>query len=559
MAASSMSIEEFAAHTAQQLRGTDTVLELFNRHFSPGNSESAIKLLTACSFMAEEAISEEMLVAGLGIVHQGILICRFVFIGGQLTITLPGPPESLPELLEKNVVIASLVGHDHEMRMNSTISIFVRDQLSDKEKQLSIEQALLIVAAYAHQPNNRDHSDAIDAINREHRIYPHLAKCLQHAEKLGPKFFRSARRVLLEDWSIFGVICDEEGDYQNAEKLFRLALGSLRDRAKAVIAKVNIAKAAIAEAAIAKAADLIAQLIATGQRVGSCCLTQMHHKDAERVYEQIIETFSIPEDVENVDPAALEILASMLTFLDQADEARVLYAKVLTKAERSPGPNSSKALDLVQALATNCYNSGLYEESEPLFQRVLISLEQQVGLLNPRTVKVRRALADAIKAQGRYGEAEEHLRISLKANEARLGKTHLKTLEIIADIAVLLSLAGKFGESAELFDEVLKREKDILGKEHPIYLETLTRRADSYHVQGKPDEAEKLLLEVLSRKRAMLADSNPGVQDALIQVAQCYQTQHRKRVINDLHSGWRRTRDDPADTNTEDTLSIKIA
>ena len=143
-------------------------------------------------------------------------------------------------------------------------------------------------------------------------------------------------------------------------------------------------------------------------------------------------------------------------------EAEKQYVAALKEAEKF-GPQDSRLITSLDALASVYEAQQKWVEAEPLYQRTLALQENLLGLEHPDVADNLNNLAIVYKAQGKYSEAEALYTRELAIWENVLGPEHLKVATTMENYASLLRLMNRKDEA----DLLGARAKAILSKRDP--------------------------------------------------------------------------------------------
>ena len=343
------------------------------------------------------------------------------------------------------------------------VHTWARDRQTPVQRRSNLEKALIVIATAADAVREPESRRRVF----ERQILPHIRHCLNY---LLPATVSSVGHHY---WCILGSVCKHQGEYEDAEMLYRYAKEA-RDGKPALeddkamvllqLASISIARGKISEA----------------EEMSRLVLDQTGKRDLRLLY--------------------LINLASVCGFQSRFHEVEQYLKEALAQCEDMFGPNDIRTLRLVDHLATMYQEQGQYERAEFLLRRELLSFEARMGSDHPESIMAQGQLALLCEEQCKYEETEALLERSLNTHERLLGPEHPKTLSLVASLAVIYDLQGSFAESHPLYVRALEGTERILGSQHTATLNVLENMALSRYAQGKYKEAEEMFRNVLEAR-----------------------------------------------------------
>ena len=387
--------------------------------------------------------------------------------------------------------------------MHRIIQEWARDLQDPDTKRILIERAIHTVA------------NSLRAIERnweiEQYILPHIIACLRWAEKI---LVPNTQLIRHQDWSILGHVCKINCRYDEAEKLFKLAL---EDKGLTENHGTDMAKILL---------DL-----------GSVYEAQKHLTEAELLYRSALKLLKPWDETWTLEMDLLLSLAGVLTKRHGSSEAATIFDHVLAHSEEACGLNHPRTLYLVDVIAEKYEEIQEYENAEMLRRRELLYYEMHVGFYSPIIKNARLALAQICQKRGKYEAAAQIIKVVLLTQEKRLGPNHPSSFDLVSRLAVLCDLQGRFDESEDLHERALEGKLKALGADHPSTVKIMENMALNLRLRDDYEGAEELYLKILQRKKK--TDCSPDdIEATAVRLADMYDKQGRfedvKRVFERL-------------------------
>jgi tetratricopeptide (TPR) repeat protein len=357
-------------------------------------------------------------------------------------------------------------------RMHYTVQIWVRDQLTDRSKSQMIFKVLSALAAVIRSESG-DANDESALQRTENGLIPHITACLYH-EKFLTEFDFS--------WCALGNVCKTQGRYEEAVRLYKLAL---RDP--------NI----IEKTTCLERQKLHGQLASVYQLQGKL-------NEAIKGYTEVLEECSnLPADeLCNYSRGQLYLdiyksLASLYAQTGRVTQSAKVLSKGIDQLESLSGPNSTELLELLDTWAKAFMQQGNFSQAEKLYHRIFTAQIQILGKEHPGTLHAQQNLANVVFENGDAEKAEALTRQSIATARKLQGSEHPDTLTQIAFLGTILNKQLKSEEAQSLFLRASASLEKSLGPHHPSTLSVKESLAMSYEAQGRYKDAEDKYREVM--------------------------------------------------------------
>jgi CHAT domain-containing protein/tetratricopeptide (TPR) repeat protein len=199
--------------------------------------------------------------------------------------------------------------------------------------------------------------------------------------------------------------------------------------------------------------------------------------------------------------SALEAATSALQARDYAKAERELR-RALGIIEKSDGPDSAAAGQVLSAIANAIDNQGRAADAEPFYRRALANFERDpadVGEAIPVTMA---GLANNLNAQGRFAEAEPLFRALVAYEQGRAGANSPQAVLATNNLGYTLGRLGREREAEPLLRKALAAAEAQGGGDTQLVARVLNELAGAVEGQGRLIEAETLYRRALLIKRA---------------------------------------------------------
>jgi tetratricopeptide (TPR) repeat protein len=444
---------------------------------------AAAELLRLCAFLAPDALGEEILLQGRGI------------LGSVLSAVLPDP--YLLEQAFEALRAYSLITRDpfqKTLTVHRLVQAVIRDSLPREVQREWMQRAVsLINAAFP-----RVQFETWAACER---CLSHAFQCVQWIED-EHIVSQDAVRLLNQ----MGYYLTERARYKEAEPVLQRAL--------------TIAERELGSEHLDTATSL--------HNLASLFERQGKYAEAERLYQRALDIRQQKLGETHLDTAtSLNDLALLYARQGKYVEAEPLLQRALAIREQQLGPEHPQTATSLNIIAYIYEQQGKYVEAEPVYHRALTIREQQLGPEHPSTATSLNNLALLYARQGKYMEAEPLLQRALTIREKQLGPEHPRTATSLNNLAYLYRSQGKYIEAEPLYQQALDIREQQLGDMHPDTASSLNNLGVLYTMQKEYTKAESYLQRALTIREKQLGETHPDTATTLNNLASVYEGQGR--------------------------------
>lgn len=294
----------------------------------------------------------------------------------------------------------------------------------------------------------------------------------------------------LENTSLTALILMDQGQYEDAEKLFT----QVTDAFKIMEAKVETARS---------------NTLTSMNNLASVYRVQGRWKEAEKLLGQVRYH---REDVNKVGPSALATLANLAsTYRAQGRyvEATALQEVVLERCKIELGGSHPQTLTNMSNLASMYRIRGELDKAEELQAQAMNLRNMRFGKEHPDTLTSMNSLASIFRAQGRLWDAEELQVQVVELRRTRLGSSHPNTMASMNNLALIFYEQGKSDKAVELQTVVVHTCKLNFGESHPHTLTSINNLALIWEKQGQDEEAMRLMKSCSDKRQNILGQDHP--------------------------------------------------
>ena len=291
-------------------------------------------------------------------------------------------------------------------------------------------------------------------------------------------------------------VLNDEGDYEEAERLARAVLDARRHR--------------LGERDTAVATSLTA-LASIRRHLG-------HLDEARSLHGQALEIdrqYGTPEQV----ATDLNNLGVVHGQLGDHDEARRLHEEALAIRRETYGDRHTLVATSLLNLAAARTAAGAYGEAEVLLTECIELRRNLLGDAHPHLAIALNHLGAVLRETGRLDEAEAVTLEALEIRRAAFGDTHPQVAESLNNLGVVAYFRGDYAGAADRFAEVVPIWTDLLGEEHQDVLTGLNNLGSARREAGEYEAAELVLRQVLNVRRRVLGDDHPDIGQSLNNLA----------------------------------------
>ena len=209
------------------------------------------------------------------------------------------------------------------------------------------------------------------------------------------------------------------------------------------------------------------------------------------------------------------------------NEAELLEVQVMDMRKKLLGAEHPDTLTSMASLAITYGNQGRWNEAEQLEVQVIDMRKKLLGAEHPDTLHSMANLAVTYKDQGRWNEAEQPEIQVMDMRKKLLGAEHPDTLHSMANLAITYRIQRRWNEAEQLEVQVMDMRKKLLGAEHPDTLHSMANLAITYGNQGRWNEAEQLQVQVIDMRKKLLGAEHPDTLSSMGNLAITYRNQGR--------------------------------
>lgn len=163
----------------------------------------------------------------------------------------------------------------------------------------------------------------------------------------------------------------------------------------------------------------------------------------------------------------LNSLAVLRRHRGDADQSLTLYRRVLAAREQALGPNHIDVANSLANVASVLIQLRRLDETAPLLDRALQICESTVGADHPHTASCCYHLSQFHAAREAYAEAEDFARRALRIRETALGRLHPQVAHSLNNLASLYAQQHRWSEAEPLALRALAILNAHHGPEHP--------------------------------------------------------------------------------------------
>lgn len=408
----------------------------------------AAELLTACAFLAPEAIPEEIFLQGAsqwGLAFEELAADPFQFQEAIRTLLKSS-------LLQRQAVTRTLTIH-------RLVQAVLKEQLPEEVRRMWTTRVIGVMShLFPSKSTQHDYWQTC------HRLLPQALACVE----LGEQWQQPSAEYIALMIHIAGylVMCSRLSE---AECLSQRALH-------------------LGEHALGQEHPLLARIFTSLAEIAFSQGNYQHAEELQRRALQIWEHVRGPAHPRTA--TALSNLGVFCVSQGKYAEARSLYEHAIHIHDNMLTQQGPEVVFPLTNLAQLCQDLGKYAEAERHYQRALHVLEQTVEVEHYLLVEPLSGLATLCREQGKYEEAEALYQRALGICEHLLGVEHPKGVEPLNGLATLYREQGKLEEAEALYQRALAILEQQLGPEHHNTADTLHNLAQFWEMQGN-SEAEK--------------------------------------------------------------------
>ncbi len=425
----------------------------------------AAELLTFCSFLAPDAIPEELITKG-----AAYLAPMFPCLTGNL-IDLDEAISTLRNY--------SLINRNGDLKIIS-IHRLVQAVLKENLDQSTQKQWIRGVTKAI---NHFFPHIYVETWDKHQNYFPHARNCLIQIDQwklASPESANLSKKVgkYFYDHSQFA---EAEESYTQTlqiinelfgiENTFRMEI--CRELAKVYYQQESFEKA---ETLLINALDIAQKklnpshlrIILILSDLANVYKEKCDYEKAEKLFKRVRELLDNGRKYRNIE--VLHSVAQLAQFYwhqGQYHQAETLYQNILTIVEQSYGTDHFHTAHILDSMAEFYRDQGKFSVAEPLYQRVLTIFERTFEPDHPRFANVINNLALLYYEKGQYDLAEPLFKESYKITQKIYGPNNTRAAAILSNLALLYRDQEKYDLAIPLFQNVYKIYLAVLGEFSP--------------------------------------------------------------------------------------------
>lgn len=507
-AASQSLLDEHKAFGTHPLSVSRTFMLAFQR--VEQRHPAAANLLTACAFLAPDAIPEAFFLEGassLGTTFEAMAMDRLAFeesITVLLSYALIQRDTSTHTLMIHRLVQVVLKGlfspavrYSWAERIAGTMTrLFPFDEDAQTDYWQTCEQLLshaLVCLSYDQHENELE----VLTLPLMNHVATYLTKRARYSEaeplfiravQIGEDIAASQRFLLAEALRGLGLLYYEQGKYEQAEPLLKQALH-------------------ITEQTLGFGHSLCALPL---NSLGRLYIEQGKYEQVEPLLRRALHITEQTLDAHHPHLAtALTNLGRLYRQQSKGELAEPLFERALLIREQKLGSNHPQVASSLTNLGILYEEQGKHEQAELLLERALHIWEQTMGPDHPYLATALNNLGLLYYQQGRNEQAEPLLVQALHIWEQTLGPDHLWIAQVLDSLGVLYGEQGKYKQAKFLLERALRILKQSLGQDHSYIAIPLISLGNIYSHQGEYEQARSAYQQAFSVQEQRLGSSHP--------------------------------------------------
>lgn len=541
----------------------------------------AAELLTACAFLAPEAIPEMFFLKSSSL------------LGPAFEVMASDPlafPEAIKVLLSysllqrsaptRTITIHRLVQAVLKARLTETERrtwgrrvidamnrLFPADEgtqanyLSIGEQLITHAQACLLLA----DQWNEDEAVRVSLMTH---IAAFLSKCVCYgdAEPLFERAIQIGERTLgaehlLVAEALYGLanLHQEQGKYAKAEPLFERVL-SIRKQTLAahhplVATSLNMlgycyfrrGKYEQAEMCYQRALHIREEVVDPGHpdiasslyNLGTLHWRQGKYEQAESLLRRALHIWEQSLGSEHPQVTfPMTALGALSCDQGKYEQAEAYYRQALHIWERV-FPEHPRVATSLNNLGALYQEQGKYEQAEDYYRRAFHVWEQMQSCEHPDAGTPLNNLGDLYYIQGRYEQAEGYYRRALRVWEQALGSEHLDIAYVYNGLANLFRDQGRYEQAHLLYHRALALRRQHLGLQHPQIAETFYDLARFHHLQRQTMQALSFYQLAQAIREQIYGLQHPKTEEVQNAITQLWQEMSVASTVSILHTPYR--------------------
>lgn len=206
---------------------------------------------------------------------------------------------------------------------------------------------------------------------------------------------------------------------------------------------------------------------------------------------------------------ALNNLGDLLRTRGKNEEAITLLQEAVRIRRELLGADHLDLATSLSNLGICLFSRGDWEGALALFREALGIYLQRLGSEDYRVNLIRGNIAAAMGRMGRYREAEKILREILVLHEKELGEQHAMVGRDYANLATLVMLQDRCREALPLFERSLAIRRQNFAEDHAQISHSLNGLAQALHLCGRANEADELFRQALAIRKDAFGEDHP--------------------------------------------------
>jgi tetratricopeptide (TPR) repeat protein len=377
-------------------------------------------------------------------------------------------------------------------------------------------------------------------------------------------------------------LSQQEGDYQEAEKLYVQALEMISDQVSKEYAEVmenlamvyvNTGRTQLATESIGKSSTIIRSVYGdTNLRYASSlrkqALIAKSNRDfalAEQSYENALAITSQSNDESLLHLQTLNGMAVLFKELGKYNQADSLFEVARLGADNLASQHSGfyalllnnqaalkeikgenlaakelfmKSLGLMESadntgktylatlenLSTIHIELGEYDQAEAVLEKSQQLIAEKYGETSSIYAANVLNYGRLEQAMGRYPKAEPHFKTALELMKSNHGDQHPEYARALNAMALYFQILGNMNEAEPLLEQSKNIYEVTYGKSHPEYITSIENLSSLYQMQGEKEKALPLLQEALAMDSEVYGIDHPIYATTLHNLASLYQS-----------------------------------
>jgi tetratricopeptide (TPR) repeat protein len=486
-------------------------------------SRAAADMIRVCTFLAPDAIPEEIFTEG------------GKELGENLAPLASKPIDFLDALKEAGRF--SLIDRNAATRtldIHRLVQKVVKERLDDETQRLWTER--IIRALELTLPDVK-----FATWTRCERLIPHVQSCAQFVEEHSLALPEIAPLLNLAGNYLHG-----RGRFNEIEPLYRSALTIVEqvfgsEHITIAISLNNLAVLYQAQGRYNEAEPLYSRaLMITKQKLGTrhpevatnlnnfAALYCAQHKytEAERLYHQALEIWETTSDSDPLNVVTcLSALADLYRLQQRYVEAKSLHQQAQTIGEQYLEPHHPEMAQVFNNFALLYDDQQQHAEAELLYLQALKIKKATLGPEHPSIATSLNNLAACYSAQGKFAQAEALYKEALTIANKALGPLHPHVVTILLHLGDLFSHTQAVNKQAiaeSFYTQALNIQEKILTPEDSELQDTLIKLEALHINQGKYTQAEPFSKRILEIREKKLGPDHPDVATCILQLALLY-------------------------------------